>query len=152
MLLIKEGIKPVKREEDRRPTVDDLSPRPTWGNCQLKNNYFLNALKPMRVIAKYIQVEQLEHYGVIKPKNLKTEIDEEDPKDDDNEDYENEEDWPGFESEPDYPDEDIEQVEDGRDKSWSAINKEKFNTRKREFYYTLMVYLKNQMDENYEMD
>lgn len=28
MLLIKEGIKPVKREEDRRPTVDDLSPRP----------------------------------------------------------------------------------------------------------------------------
>lgn len=46
----------------------------------------------MRVIAKYFQVEQLEHYGVIKPKNLKTEIDEEDPKDDDNEDYENEED------------------------------------------------------------
>jgi len=29
MLLIKEGIQPVKKEEDRRPTVDDLSPRPT---------------------------------------------------------------------------------------------------------------------------
>jgi len=80
---------------------------------------------------------------VIKPKNLKTEIDEEDPKDDDNEDYENEEDRPGFESEPDYPDEDIEIVEDGWDKSWSAINKEKNNTRKWEFYYTMMVYLKN---------
>lgn len=32
MLLIKEGIKPVKKEEDRWPKIEDLSPRPGWGN------------------------------------------------------------------------------------------------------------------------
>lgn len=32
MLLIKEGIKPIKWEEDRRPTVDDLSPWPSRAN------------------------------------------------------------------------------------------------------------------------
>lgn len=104
------------------------------------------------MIAKYFQVEEVEHYGVIKAKNLKQEIDEEDPKDDDNDDYENEEDRPGFESEPDLPIEDEDQGEECRDKSRSAINKEKNNCWKREFYKTTFVYLKNHMDENYEMD
>jgi len=40
----------------------------------------------------------------------------------------------------------------GKDKSKAAINKEKNNYRKRELYSTVMVYLKNGMDENYEMD
>lgn len=88
-------------------------------------------------------MDLLEHYGVIKPKNLKTDIDEEDPKDDDNDDYENEEDRPGFESEPDLPEDENEILEEGKDKSWSAINKEKNNTWKRELYTTIMVYLKN---------
>ena len=73
------------------------------------------------MIAKYFQVEELEHYGVIKPKNMKSDIDEEDPKDDDNGYYENEEDRPGFESEPDLPLEEEENLDDGKDKSRSAI-------------------------------
>lgn len=70
----------------------------------------------MRVIAKYFQVDQLEHYGVIKPKAAKAaDSDDEDwnGQDDDEEDYENEEDWPGFESEPDLPEPDIELDEHG---------------------------------------
>jgi len=56
-------------------------------------------LRPLWVIAKYFQVEKLEHFHVIKPKTFKTEDDEE-RGDEDEEDYDNEEDRPGFESEP----------------------------------------------------
>lgn len=98
MFLAKEGIKPMEEEVDSRPMVDDLSPRPSRGNCQFKNNQFLFHIRPMRVIAKYFQVEKLEHYHVIKPKNFKER--EEEERDDEEEDYENEEDRPGYESEP----------------------------------------------------
>lgn len=87
---------------------------------------------------------------MIKPKAIKSEIDEEDPWEDDNEDYENDEDRPGFESEPDLIEEEV--GEDLKDKSKAQINKERLNTRKRELFSTTLVYLKNGMEENYEME
>jgi hypothetical protein len=53
------------------------------------------------VLAKYFQVDSIEHYNIFKPKNQpKVEEEEEGEKEDEeDEDYENDEDRKGFESE-----------------------------------------------------
>lgn len=88
---------------------------------------------------------------MIKPKTFKQDQDDEDGRgDEDDEDYENDEDRPGYESEPEAIE--IEDEGQEKEKSKSVIAKEKQNNRKREIYNTEMVYLKNGMDEAYEMD
>lgn len=81
----------------------------------------------MRVIAKYYQIDSLEHYHVIKPKTFKQDQEDEDGRgDEDDEDYENDEDRPGYESDAEVQEFPEEEGPD-KEKAKSVLTKERMN-------------------------